>query len=125
MIELLDRGVHAFLITFAIPVYAKIWALHRAGHREESLALYRRLLPCLTFMATHQKIQWRFTKALLQAAGVFATTRIRLPVPELDPVEQRLVAELAAYARDLGAQVAPTFGPQESVSAVIQVGRVP
>lgn len=101
MIELLDRGVHSFLITFCIPVYAQIWAHHRAGRRDEALALYRRLLPCLTFMATHQKIQWRFTKALLQAQGVFSTTRVRLPVPELDPVEKKLVVELAAYANAL------------------------
>lgn len=104
MLELLDRGVHAFLITFCIPVYARIWALHRAGHRDEARDLYRRLLPCLTFMATHQRIQWRFTKALLQAEGIFSTTRVRLPVPELDPVEERLVADLAAYARDLAAE---------------------
>lgn len=108
MIELLDRGVRSFLITFAIPVYARIWAHHRAGRQAEALALYRRLLPCLSFMATHPKIQWRFTKALLQAEGIFATTQVRLPVPALDPVEVRLVAELAAYARDLSAEVAAT-----------------
>jgi dihydrodipicolinate synthase/N-acetylneuraminate lyase len=108
MIELLDRGVHSFLITFCIPVYARIWAHHRAGRRAEALALYRRLLPCLTFMATHQKIQWRFTKALLHAEGIFATTRVRLPVPELDPVEQKLVTDLATYAKQLCAEVAAT-----------------
>jgi dihydrodipicolinate synthase/N-acetylneuraminate lyase len=108
MIELLDRGVHSFLITFCIPVYARIWAHHRAGRRAEALALYRRLLPCLTFMATHQKIQWRFTKALLHAEGIFATTRVRLPVPELDPVEQKLVTDLATYAKQLCVEVAAT-----------------
>ncbi|HEY5551015.1 MAG TPA: hypothetical protein VIK52_03950, partial [Opitutaceae bacterium] len=104
MIELLDRGVHSFLITFAVPVYARIWAHHRAGRRAEALALYRRLLPCLAFMATHQKIQWRFTKALLHATGIFATTRVRKAVPELDPAEQRLVADLAIYAKQLCAE---------------------
>ena len=104
MIELLDRGVHSFLITFCIPVYARIWAHHRAGRRDEALALYRRLLPCLTFMATHQKIQWRFTKALLHATGIFATTRVRKDVPGLDPAEDRLVAELAQYAKALCAE---------------------
>lgn len=107
MIELLDRGVHSFLITFCIPVYARIRELHRAGRREEALALYRRLLPCLAFMATHQKIQWRFTKALLQATGIFATTRVRKDMPELDPVEQRLVAELAQYAKALCTEFTP------------------
>jgi hypothetical protein len=56
-------------------------------------------------MATHQKIQWRFTKALLRADRIFATTRVRLPVPDLDPVEQRIVSDLAAYARKLNADV--------------------
>lgn len=106
MIELLDRGVHSFLITFSIPVYARIWAHHRAGHREDALALYRRLLPCLAFMATHQKIQWRFTKALLHAERIFATTRVRKALPELDPSEARLVAELSEYSRSLCAEIA-------------------
>lgn len=106
MLELLDRGVHSFLITFCLPVYARIWAHHRAGRRDEAAALYRRLLPCLAFMATHQKIQWRFTKAVLHAEGVFATTRVRKDVPPLDPVEERLIADLARYARDLCAEVA-------------------
>lgn len=106
MIELLDRGVHSYLVTFCLPVYARIWRLHRAGRRDDALALYRRLLPCLAFMATHQKIQWRFTKALLHAAGLFATTQVRKTVPPLDSVEQRLVSELAAHACALSTEVA-------------------
>jgi 4-hydroxy-tetrahydrodipicolinate synthase len=106
LIELLDRGVAAYLSTYTTGVYHRIWQLHRARNRSEALALYRRLLPCLTFMATHQTIQWRFTKALLKADGVFATTRIRTPAPELDTVEQRLVDDLADYARGLSAEVA-------------------
>lgn len=106
MVEMLDRGVHGYLVTYTTAVYARIWRLHRAGRRDEALAWYRRLLPCLAFMATHQPIQWRFTKALLHAEGVFATTHVRRKVPELDPTETRLVAELAAYARDLNAEAA-------------------
>ena len=106
MIEMLDRGVHALLITYSIAVYARIWVDYRADRRAEAVALYRRLLPCLAFMATHQKIQWRFTKALLKADGVFTTTNIRIPAPELDATELRLVTELATYARDLSAEVA-------------------
>lgn len=108
MIELLDRGVHSFLITYSIPVYARIWSHYRAGRRAEAVALYRRLLPCLAFMATHQRIQWRFTKALLQADGTFATAHVRKAVPELDPTESRLVAELAHHARELSAEIAAT-----------------
>jgi 4-hydroxy-tetrahydrodipicolinate synthase len=105
MIELLDRGVHSFLVTFSLSVYAQIWSFHRTAQRERAASLYRRLLPCLAFMATHQRIQWRFTKALLQAEKLFTTTRVRRPVPELDAIETRLVSELAEYARSLGDEV--------------------
>lgn len=105
VIELLDRGVHSYLITYTVDVYQRIWTLYRAGRRNDAVELYRRLLPCLTFMATHQKIQWRFTKALLHAAGVFATTRVRSNIPELDPVETRLIAELSRYAVELSASL--------------------
>ncbi|MSU25094.1 MAG: hypothetical protein EXS32_14900 [Opitutus sp.] len=67
LIELLDRGVDSYLSTFSTEAYARIWSLHRAGRRDEAVAVYRQLLPALTFMATHQKIQWRFTKAILHA----------------------------------------------------------
>ncbi len=105
VIELLDRGVHSYLITYTIDVYQRIWSLYRAGRRPEAVALYHRLLPCLTFMATHQKIQWRFTKALLHAAGIFTTTRIRTAAPELDPVEHRLIDELCRHAVELSETV--------------------
>src|SRR6478736_17001 len=105
VIELLDRGVHSYLITYTVDVYQRIWSLYRAGRRPEAVALYRRLLPCLTFMATHQKIQWRFTKALLHAAGIFATTRVRTAAPELDAVETQLIAELSRYAVELSASI--------------------
>ena len=103
LIELLDRGVHSYLSTFTTGVYAAIWRLHRAGRRAEAVALYHRLLPCLAFMATHQNIQWRFTKALLHAEGIFATTRVRTPAPELDAIERRTIDELCRNAHELSA----------------------
>lgn len=106
LIELLDRGVQAYLSTYTTGVYHRIWQLHRQGNRAETLALYRRLLPCLAFMATHPSIQWRFTKALLKADGVFTTTRIRTPAPQLDAIEARLVEDLAVYASELSVEVA-------------------
>lgn len=111
LIELLDRGVTAYLSTYTTGVYHRIWQWHRQGNRSEALALYRRLLPCLAFMATHPSIQWRFTKALLKADGVFTTTNIRTPAPELDVVLAGLVSELADYARELSAEVAGCSHP--------------
>ncbi|MEZ5275087.1 MAG: dihydrodipicolinate synthase family protein [Opitutaceae bacterium] len=105
LIELLDRGARAYLSTYTTGVYRAIWQAYRRNDREGAVSLYRRLLPCLTFMATHQNIQWRFTKALLQTDGVFSTTRIRTSAPESDAIEQQLIGELARYARDLAAEV--------------------
>jgi dihydrodipicolinate synthase/N-acetylneuraminate lyase len=107
LIELLDRGVDSYLSTFTPGVYARIWELHRASRRDDAIALYRRLLPALAFMATHQKIQWRFTKALLHAEGLFATTHIRIAAPALDGAEERLIAELANYAKELSHTLTP------------------
>ena len=101
LVEMLDRGAHAYLPTLYPDAYAHIWSLHRAGQRDDAQALYHRLLPGLAFMATHQKIQWRFTKAILQAEGLFATTRIRTAAPPLDAFEERLIAELARHAVEL------------------------
>jgi 2-keto-3-deoxy-L-arabinonate dehydratase len=98
LIEMLDRGAHAYLPTLYPDTYARIWSLHRAGRRDDAIALYRRLLPGLAFMATHQKIQWRFTKSVLHAEGIFATTRVRTAAPPLDAFEERLIAELARDA---------------------------
>jgi 4-hydroxy-tetrahydrodipicolinate synthase len=106
LIELLDRGVDAYLSTFTPGVYARIWQLHRAGSRDEAIALYRRLLPALAFMATHQRIQWHFTKALLHAEELFSTRRVRIAAPPLDAVEERLVAELAHHAKELNHAIA-------------------
>ncbi|CAN5480335.1 dihydrodipicolinate synthase family protein [soil metagenome] len=105
LIELLDRGVHSYMVTFALDVYIRIWALHRAARRPEALELFYRLLPCLSFMASHQKIQWRFTKELLHAKGLFATTRVRKPVPALDAFETRQIASLAQHVQDLSASL--------------------
>lgn len=101
LIEMLDRGAHAYLPTLYPDTYTRIWNLHRAGRRDDAVALYRRLLPGLAFMATHQKIQWRFTKAILQAEGIFATTRVRTAAPPLDAFEEQLIAELARDAVEL------------------------
>jgi 2-keto-3-deoxy-L-arabinonate dehydratase len=101
LIEMLDRGADAYLPTLYPESYRRVWQHHRAGRRAEAIAEYRRLLPGLAFMATHQKIQWRLTKAILQAEGIFATTRIRTAAPELDEVETRLIRELCDHALEM------------------------
>lgn len=103
LIELLDRGANAYMPTLYPETYSRIWLLHRAGHRAAALALYHRLLPGLAFMSTHAKIQWRLTKALLHAEGIFSTTRVRIAAPPLDPVEEQRIADLVAHAAELRA----------------------
>jgi 4-hydroxy-tetrahydrodipicolinate synthase len=105
LIEMLDRGADAYLPTLYPDAYVRIWQLHRAGRRDEAVALYRRLLPGLAFMTTHQRIQWRFTKAILHAERLFATTRIRTAAPPLDAHEERLVADLVRHAAELNASL--------------------
>ena len=101
LIELLDRGIHAFLPTLYHDIYARIWSLHRSGCRDEAILLWQRLLPCLSFVASHQAIQWHISKAVLQADEIFATRRIRAESPEPDAVESRLIDELVEFAREL------------------------
>lgn len=101
MIEMLERGAHAYLVSYTTATYTHIWNLHSRGQSAEAMIHYRKLLPCLAFMATHQTIQWRFTKALLKEEGIFATTYVRRNVPELDPVERKLIDELSKYATTL------------------------
>ncbi len=101
LLELLDRGANAYMPTLYPEIYGRIWQLHRTGQRADAVALYHRLLPGLAFMATHAKIQWRVTKALLHAEGIFTTTRIRVSAPPLDAAEARMIADLVVHAAQL------------------------
>jgi len=106
MIELLDRGVHAYLPTLYHDIYGRIWSLHRSGRRDDAVRLWQQLLPCLSFVATHHKIHWRVSKAVLKAEGIFETTRLRVEAPEPDAFESRLIEELAEYAKALSNSIA-------------------
>lgn len=101
MIELLDRGADAYMPTLYCGAYARIWRAHRAGRRAEALDRYRNLLPCLSFAATHQRIQKYMNKAVLRGDGIFATTRHRATNGEPDAIERSLIDELSAYSKTL------------------------
>ncbi|MBL9216814.1 MAG: dihydrodipicolinate synthase family protein [Opitutaceae bacterium] len=103
LLELLDRGADAYMPTLYPGIYARVWQLHRAGQRAAAADLYRRLVPCLSFAATHQRIQKHLNKAVLQAEGIFTTTRHRAANAEPDEVERRLIGELCRYAQGLAA----------------------
>ncbi|HVZ63767.1 MAG TPA: dihydrodipicolinate synthase family protein [Lacunisphaera sp.] len=103
LIELMDRGVQAYMPTLYHEVYVRIWNLHRAGRREEAVALYYRLLPCLAFNAGHKHMANHTKKAVLQAEGIFTTRVVRAADRAPDPVEARLLAEICQYGLGLSA----------------------
>jgi dihydrodipicolinate synthase/N-acetylneuraminate lyase len=103
LIELMDRGVQAYMPTLYHDIYARIWSLYRAGRREEAVALYYRLLPCLVFNAGHKHMANQTKKAVLQAEGIFTTRVIRAAERAPDAVEARLLDELCKYGLGLSA----------------------
>ncbi len=104
LIELLDRGVQAYMPTLYHNLYARIWSLYRANRREEAVALYYRLLPCLTFNAQHKHMANHTKKAVLQAEGVFTTRMVRAADRAPDAIEAKLLEELCRYGLSLSAE---------------------
>jgi dihydrodipicolinate synthase/N-acetylneuraminate lyase len=100
----MDRGAEAYMPTLYHDVYARIWNLHRAGKREQAIALYYRLLPCLAFAAGHKAIKHQIKKAVLHAEGVFATRAVRASERPPDAIEARLLDEICDYGRALEKQ---------------------
>lgn len=91
-IEALDRGADAYMPTVFHDIYARIYVLHRAGQREQAIALYHKLLPMLAFSYSHNTYQ--FNKKLLVRMGIFPSARLRINPPLLDAWEERLADEL-------------------------------
>lgn len=104
VIELMDRGVQAYMPTLYHDIYARIWRLYRAGQREEAIALYYRLLPCLNFNAQHKHMANHTKKTVLQAEGVFTTRVVRAAERAPDAIEARLLEELCQYGLRLSAK---------------------
>jgi 4-hydroxy-tetrahydrodipicolinate synthase len=103
VIELMDRGVQAYMPTLYHDVYVRIWNHYRGGRRAEAIALYYRLLPCLTFNAQHKHMANHTKKAVLEAEGVFTTRLVRAADRAPDPIEARLLEELCRYGLSLSA----------------------
>jgi 4-hydroxy-tetrahydrodipicolinate synthase len=101
LIELMDRGVQAYMPTLYHDIYARIWSYYRAGHREDAIALYYRLLPCLTFNAQHKHMANHTKKSVLQAEGVFTTRLVRAAERAPDAIEAKLLEELCRYGLSL------------------------
>ena len=102
LVEALDRGVHAIVPESSmVPVYRAIIDLHRAGRRDEAVALFRRLLPVLAYTNQDLYTSIAFFKRLLVRKGVLATDTLRQPGFTWDRYNLRIADELIALYLDL------------------------
>ena len=94
-LEMLDRGVHGYNPTVMIPIFVRLWKLHRAGRRAEAETIFERLLPILVFTTQHLDVSIQFNKLLYRRKGIFRTARLRPPVTvPYDALFERLAGEL-------------------------------
>lgn len=108
MIEALDRGVHTLMPTGLHPIYTRIYRLHAGGQRGEAAALFRRLLPVLSFSNQHLDISIHFFKRLLYRQGIYRTPRVREPILPFDAYHAQIADELIEYALELTREVEAT-----------------
>ena len=101
MIEALDRGVDAFMPTILHDVYNKIFQLHKNGKREESLNLFNKLLPIISFSHQHLDISIHFNKRLMYKQGIFSTPNVRDPILPFDEYHESVADELIEYSLKL------------------------
>jgi 4-hydroxy-tetrahydrodipicolinate synthase len=95
MIEALDRGVDALMPESSmIPVYSQIYRAYMNGDRPKALALFRRLLPVLTFTNQEIGLSIAFFKRLLVRKGLFTTAVMRQPWAGWDEFSLRIADEL-------------------------------
>ncbi len=106
MIEALDRGVHAIMPTGLHRTYVRIASLHAAGRRDESRALFARLVPILAFSNQSLAISVAFFKRLLRAQSIYSTPRVRMEGAHLDAAQEHIAAELIHLAIDLESECA-------------------
>jgi len=94
MIEALDRGVHAFMVTILHDILRKIYNLHRQGERTKAEALFRDVLPALVFSHQHIDISIHFNKRFCYKNGLFSTSKAREPIMAFDDIHLRIADDL-------------------------------
>jgi 4-hydroxy-tetrahydrodipicolinate synthase len=105
MIEALDRGVNAFMPSILLGVYARIFALHRAGQRSAAMALFNRFVPILAFSHQHLDISIHFNKRLLREQGLFTNVFVREPILVFDHIHEKVSREIIAAGMALEKEV--------------------
>jgi 4-hydroxy-tetrahydrodipicolinate synthase len=106
MIEALDRGVDGMVPEASmVRVYAKVFAVHRAGARDRAVQLFRQLLPVVAFTNQEIRLSIAFFKALLVRKGIFQSETMRWPGFAWDAHSRRVADELIDLYLDLERQV--------------------
>ncbi|MDZ4858677.1 MAG: dihydrodipicolinate synthase family protein, partial [Candidatus Hydrogenedentes bacterium] len=108
LIEGLDRGIHAVMPTGLHRAYVNIIEAHARGDRESACALFHRLAPILMFSNQHLDISIHFFKRLLQAQGIYKTSRVREPILPFDVHQSRYAASLILAAIEIEAELSGT-----------------
>jgi len=101
MIEALDRGVHAMMPTALHYTYTRIDRLYRSDNREAAVELFQQVLPVLAFSNQHLDISIHFFKRQLHRQTIYATPRVRGPMPPFDAYHARIADELIERAIDM------------------------
>ena len=90
MMEGLQRGVHAFMPTGMHFIYTSIYRMYIEGRTEDAEALFRKIIPVLTFSNQHLDISIHFFKRLLYRQGIYNTPNVRHPILPFDDVHKKL-----------------------------------
>lgn len=94
MIEALDRGVHAFMVTIFHDILLEIYNLYRKGEREKAETLFGNVLPALVFSHQHLDISIHFNKRFCYKRGLFTTSKAREPILAFDDIHLRIADQL-------------------------------
>ena len=98
MIEALDRGVDVMIPESSmIPVYHAIDSMYRSGDRSAALAVFRELLPVLSFTNQDLATSVAFFKRLLVRKGIFRSEYMRLSGFVWDRYNERVADELMEH----------------------------
>ena len=114
LIEALDRGVHGVVPESSmIPVYNRIFRLHRRGFRDQALSLFRRLLPVIGFANQDLYTSIAFFKRLLVRKGAISFDYVRSPGLAWDVHSLRIADELIDLYLALEAETLSMLGDEE------------
>lgn len=99
IVDELNRGAAATMpATELTEAHVAIVRAHRSGDVARAREIFNRILPLLSFQAV---FRMRMTKAVLKARGLFATERVRAPLPELDAQDRRELGIMLEDVTDL------------------------